>query len=244
MKNHNKPKSPNTNISDYGIANDMKLAIKHYSDIAIEEQVNIPRFLKRIIENHNNSIVILDIGCFIGSHLKILQENGFNNLHGFDIVFEPLIIAKNKGLKNILQANCEFLPYKSQSFDYCIVHNVIEHILNPSKLLSEINRILKHRGKVYITVPNARSLDDIILRLGGMILHGRSSHIQKFNLHKLVSILNASGFEISGIHEQKGPELDFAQLEKIPFFRYIRHFLSRCLKNQVQGWSFELYKLT
>jgi len=45
------------------------------------------------------------------------------------------------------------LPIEDNSFDTCISLNTLEHVYDPSFLISEIHRILKPGGVVHITVP-------------------------------------------------------------------------------------------
>jgi len=50
--------------------------------------------------------------------------------------------------------NKEKLPYPDNQFDIIIFTEVIEHIYNPGFVLKEINRILKPKGKLYLSTPN------------------------------------------------------------------------------------------
>jgi SAM-dependent methyltransferase len=46
----------------------------------------------------------------------------------------------------------EAIPLPNDYFDVVITTNTLDHVKNPSKVLSEINRILKKRGLLYLTV--------------------------------------------------------------------------------------------
>ena len=46
------------------------------------------------------------------------------------------------------------LPFKNGITDCIIITEVLEHLRNPSFTLSEIHRVLKHRGKLFLTVPS------------------------------------------------------------------------------------------
>lgn len=48
--------------------------------------------------------------------------------------------------------------YENHSFDIVISCDVIEHLENPSSLIREINRILKVKGQLFITVPNCANI--------------------------------------------------------------------------------------
>lgn len=45
------------------------------------------------------------------------------------------------------------LPLKDESFDAILFKNVLEHIRNPTKVMSEIERVLKPGGYLYIKLP-------------------------------------------------------------------------------------------
>ncbi len=47
----------------------------------------------------------------------------------------------------------EILPFESETWDYVVLSNVLEHISKPRELLKECHRILKKGGKLLITVP-------------------------------------------------------------------------------------------
>lgn len=45
------------------------------------------------------------------------------------------------------------LPFENSSFDSIILTQVLEHVFNPDKLLSEISRVLKKDGVFFLSVP-------------------------------------------------------------------------------------------
>lgn len=53
------------------------------------------------------------------------------------------------------QATVPPLPFESESFDYVISFQVIEHIKHDIDFVREIHRVLRPGGKVIITTPNA-----------------------------------------------------------------------------------------
>ena len=44
-------------------------------------------------------------------------------------------------------------PFTDNEFDSVITNQVLEHVFNPDNFLREINRVLKPKGKLFITVP-------------------------------------------------------------------------------------------
>lgn len=99
----------------------------------------------------NNDKKILSVGVGSGLMEEFLQKNGFNVI-GVDVVDSR--ITKSFPFKLI---DDEKLPFKKNSFDIIISNHVIEHVLNQNKHLSEMKRILKHGGFVYLATPNKYS---------------------------------------------------------------------------------------
>jgi SAM-dependent methyltransferase len=69
----------------------------------------------------------------------------------------------SKNLKNIsfYKASVEELPLANDYFDNIICTNSFHHYFNPKKVLSEIYRVLKPKGRIYIADGTA---DNFIVR--------------------------------------------------------------------------------
>jgi len=100
---------------------------------------------------------VLELGCGIGRNVMFIK-NYYNNIeyHGVDI------LNKEKVDKYIDYKNCNLennkLPYEDNYFDKIIFTHVIEHLKDPLPLGSEINRVLKSGGKIYVEAPNWSSI--------------------------------------------------------------------------------------
>lgn len=96
---------------------------------------------------------ILDIGCGSGSNaFAIWAINSTATIYGLDLYeghFAPQrIIYKQVNL------DVDGLPYPDNYFDAIVCTHVIEHLQNPISLGSDIYRILKPTGSLYIEAPN------------------------------------------------------------------------------------------
>lgn len=93
----------------------------------------------------------LDLGCGTGAGIVPLAGD-FDSVVGMDISMSALIIAKKLvetlGITNVVlvRATALSLPFADSFFDYCMAINVLEHIFETRKLLSEINRVLTTGG--------------------------------------------------------------------------------------------------
>ena len=64
--------------------------------------------------------------------------------------------ASEQGLKNITWkvADIQCIPFESESFDTVISCETIEHVMNPRLAVSELARVLKRGGRLFLTTPN------------------------------------------------------------------------------------------
>lgn len=94
---------------------------------------------------------IVEVGCNEGFVSKALLENGAHSVTPVDYDSKMLVKAEELfGLEGV-QADIQDLPFASNSFDIALGCEVLEHIYNPFKGLSELFRVA--REKVVITVP-------------------------------------------------------------------------------------------
>jgi len=116
---------------------------------------------------------VLDIGCGNGA-LSLTLSGGA----GFDVVAMDvvearvsLVRAKNASRKSaaatrlrIVRANAESLPFRDGCFDVVAATEVLEHLDQPARMLSEASRVLRPAGQFFMTTPNAQALPYRILR--------------------------------------------------------------------------------
>ena len=95
---------------------------------------------------------VLDIGCGVGMFLQKFQDLGAD-AYGVDVDEKKVQISK-RVTKNVEVAHSEDLPYKKESFDVVLLHEVIEHVDNDSKTIKEAFRVLKPGGNLVIFAPN------------------------------------------------------------------------------------------
>jgi SAM-dependent methyltransferase len=74
------------------------------------------------------------------------------------------------------------LPIKSASFDAIVLTEVLEHVANPTRVLTELRRILRPGGRIAITVPFVGAL------------HEEPHDYRRPTSHGLAALLNQAGF--------------------------------------------------
>lgn len=146
--------------------------------------------------------VVLDAGCGDGTFARIIRDlNPKLQLFGLDISQ----IAVKKACREESQSQASYLvgdvislPYKDETFDCVMLIEVIEHVLDVSKLLSETNRVLKNSGKLFVTTTDFNFLKKIVVSAFFFeeYFHPTNPHIRIFSHKSLKDILNKRGFKV------------------------------------------------
>lgn len=101
---------------------------------------------------------LLDVGCGVGYMMRALG-NGYECV-GLEYDFEALKSNRENGLPNMARASAGEIPFKTASFDVVVCSELLEHMPGDEdgKVLSEIGRVTKPGGRVFITVPALEGL--------------------------------------------------------------------------------------
>jgi len=140
--------------------------------------------LLKKITKWSKSDIVLDAGCGSGRFILLLSPL-VKEIHGIDISKEAIKIAKSYRIKNakIIKGNVLRLPYKKNFFDKVICIDVIEHIKDDKKLLSQIRRVLKDEG------------EGIIYFVSGK-LNSKIGHVHSYNLSSIKELIRSSELKI------------------------------------------------
>jgi len=95
---------------------------------------------------------ILDIGCGEGELIKQLEKNLEARVHGIEKDQHMALNGIAKGL-NITHGDAEkdLFQYANQSFDYVILSQTLQAMLEPKKILTELLRV---GSKAIVSFPN------------------------------------------------------------------------------------------
>ena len=95
---------------------------------------------------------VLDDGCGIGIYLERLAERARAAI-GVEYDGERAADAGRRGQAAACAAG-EALPFPSASFDLVLSHEVLEHVTNDRRAVTEAVRVLKPGGRMIVFVPN------------------------------------------------------------------------------------------
>jgi SAM-dependent methyltransferase len=118
-----------------------------YRDADPMEQVDYA-LVDFVLEHAGRSVV--DLGCGLGGYSKVLGERGLD-VRAFDVVPEYVERAVELGVRAEV-FDGDRLPLEDDSVDTVFLLEVIEHLDEPARLLSEAHRVA--RGSVLVTTPN------------------------------------------------------------------------------------------
>ena len=153
---------------------------------------------RRQIELIGTNNYVLDIGCNDGS---LMKEYAYKNkVIGLELSKESTLKARKNGF-DVKIGNVYEMPFKDKSFDVVHMSEIIEHVLDTDKALSEVHRVLKESGRLIITTPNCASFRDRILVLTGH-LQGymqHTEHVRFFNKERLVRHLKKNKFKVEKV---------------------------------------------
>lgn len=136
---------------------------------------------------------ILDVGCGNGNFLYLMKRLGWDTF-GVETDKVAAQIAAQHGLNvfcgDIYQAN-----FPDNYFDAVTMNHVIEHVVDPKKVLLECSRILKKGGKIAIATPNIRSFFAQFYKQN-YISFWPPYHIFHFSPNNLKKLVESVGYRI------------------------------------------------
>jgi len=129
---------------------------------------------------------LLDLGCGPGNMLDFLAGHG--KVFGSDFSADALRFCRGRSHERVFRADFHRLPLKAGSFDMVTAIDVIEHLQDDRRAISELYQIVRPGGHLVVTVPAFQSLWGDHDELYG--------HFRRYRLRELREKLRAAGFEI------------------------------------------------
>jgi ubiquinone/menaquinone biosynthesis C-methylase UbiE len=112
------------------------------------------------LEKKDKNSKILDIGCAYGVGILAMNKLGYTNIVGVDLISEKLDHAIKNNL-NVRQMDMHSLQFVDNEFDYSFMSHVIEHSIDPVKVVCEMVRVTKKMGFIIAPIeePGSESCD-------------------------------------------------------------------------------------
>jgi SAM-dependent methyltransferase len=147
---------------------------------------------------------VLDVGCGTG-HLGALLRSRGHHVTGIELVPEAARQARIR-LDHVATADIEAdgFPFPSASFDAIVFADVLEHLVDPWRVLRAATGLLTPSGVVVASIPNVQNLD--VLR---RLVRGRweyrergildVGHLRFFTLHTIHGLFRQAGLALTHV---------------------------------------------
>lgn len=139
----------------------------------------------------NKGARVFEIGSGWGSLLALLQKEKGAAVKGLEISELAVRVAREHyGLDIEHKVLEEYLPLAKEKFDLVIMNHVLEHFLDPKKVLTDIKNIVAPGAVLYIAVPNVLKPDVRLSRFYHV------NHTYYFSQTTLGEILARAGYKV------------------------------------------------
>lgn len=125
-------------------------------NFGFSHEIYVPKSLQEL--RHKEGIA-LDIGCN-SCELAAFLDKKIRYI-GVDMSGVALKVAVDK---DRIMCDSRYLPFRDSTFDMIFAYEVLEHLEDYDKILSEARRVIKDSGEFVVSVPNRMSLARISLR--------------------------------------------------------------------------------
>lgn len=107
-------------------------------------KINFRKFAQLLVRDNRSPIVLVIGGRILGVGVEELAAVENIEMVETDVVYGP---------RTALLCDAHDLPFESEAFDGVVIQAVLEHVVDPSRCVAEIYRVLKPEGLVYAEVP-------------------------------------------------------------------------------------------
>jgi len=137
---------------------------------------------------------VLDYGCGCAGHLSDFHARGVR-ISGAEIAGSLVDACNANGLDVRKVDDMDRIPFEDCEFDMVYLMQVFEHLRDPIGFMRELNRILKPDGKVYIALPNNRSVWRKVFGKNWVSGWFAPFHLYHFDRETLSRMAREHGFE-------------------------------------------------
>lgn len=164
---------------------------------------------------------VLDVGSCDGyfTH-EVLRSSKARSIIGIDVLQHAVEYAQ-KRYEHIKELSFQYgeahaLNFPDGTFDNVVCLEALEHVEDPKQVLSEMKRVLKKNGSVYILIPAENLLFQLIWPIWtlwrGKIWKG--SHLHQYKKDQVLTYIQEAGFTIDVNHRFLWGMLQFVHAHK------------------------------
>ncbi len=177
----------------------------------------------------NPNAKVLEIGCGFGiTGALALSEKRCGEYVGIEISDKAAAEAE-KLLSRVIKGNVETLdlPFPDAHFDAAILSEVLEHLVDPWKVVSRISPLIRKGGLIMASSPNISHY-----RVISMLLHGKwnlansgvmdRTHLRWFTPESFKQMFEVAGFQIISLG-QVAPITWKSKIANALTFKFLKH---------------------
>lgn len=147
---------------------------------------------------------VLEMGCVTGYVSKVLKEQLKCMVTGIEIDSEAAKEAE-KYCERVIVGDIEEMDFSrvfgNERFDVITFGDVLEHLKNPSKVLSSLRPFLADNGYVLASIPNVAHISVALELLSGRFDYRSlglldDTHLRFFTKKNILSLFRKAGYEI------------------------------------------------
>src|SRR5579871_1432657 len=170
--------------------------------------------LSVILENIKPGSTVLEVGPAHGRMTKYMKETLNCNIDIIEIDEEAGTVAKQwasrawLGSEGNVEGNIFYeglFADGSICYDYIIYADVLEHLVNPEKVLAKSKDFLADEGSIWISIPNVAYNGVIIELMNDQFTYRETglldnTHLRFFTMNSLDKMVKKCGFKINFEH--------------------------------------------
>lgn len=176
-----------------------------YEDKAIDYYDNYRSDIIPLLPKH--SARALEIGCGTGNTLAYLKANGYCDWT-YDVEMFPEALDRAASNVDILYScNIEgaVLPIEPHSINLILCLDVLEHLVNPEKVISYLHTLLAPGGIIIASIPNVRHYSVVFplvfkneweYKNAGVL---DSTHLRFFVKKTAIDLMESSGLKLEDL---------------------------------------------
>ena len=186
---------------------------------------------------------LLEIGCGSGNTLNYIKNKyRCDWTCGVELVHEVAEMARSK-VDLVIEGDIENidLPIEPASLDVILCLDVLEHLIDPWKVMSKLGVLLKSDGVIIASIPNVRNFHVIF----PLIFRGEwkyldmgildKTHLRFFTRSTAIKLIESSGLKVDVVKEtgfERGSKTRMANLVTLSIFKqfFVMQYLIRAQK--------------
>jgi 2-polyprenyl-3-methyl-5-hydroxy-6-metoxy-1,4-benzoquinol methylase len=173
---------------------------------------------------------VLELGCGSGATLKWLKANRYcSHTCGVELFKDAAALARD-GVDIVINGDIESmeLDLAANHFDLILCLDVLEHLVDPWRVMQRLVGYLKPGGTIIVSIPNIRNWRALLpLLFAGRWEYADTgildrTHLRFFTRHSALALVQGSGVQLRAMHRlplATSPKSRIANLATLGLFK-------------------------